>query len=119
MGYLPIFLFIGTSNELGEVASGLTVGLLGPGVSVVLGGVAVLVIVSTWAVTVSAVRNWVSRPADKCMAPPHATIRRTQNFSGAISSGPHKIHKVTYGGNIHRYPSVNNNPHHRKHICKT
>ena len=51
------FLFIGSSNELGEVESGLSAGLLGSVGSVVLGGVAVLVIVSTWAVTFPALRD--------------------------------------------------------------
>jgi len=51
------FLFIGSSNELGEVESGLTAGLLGPVGSVVLGGVAVLVVVCTWAVTFPALRD--------------------------------------------------------------
>ena len=51
------FLFIGSSNELGEVESGLTAGLLGPVGSVLLGGMAVLVIVSTWAVTFPALRD--------------------------------------------------------------
>jgi len=51
------FLFIGSSNELGEVESGLTAGLLGPVGSVLLGGVAVLAIVSIWAVTFPALRD--------------------------------------------------------------
>ncbi len=51
------FLFIGSSNELGEVESGLSAGLLGPVGSVVLGGVAVLVVVSIWAVKFPALRS--------------------------------------------------------------
>jgi MFS family permease len=39
------FLFIGSSNELGECESGITAGLLGPVGSVMLGAVAVLVVV--------------------------------------------------------------------------
>ncbi|HTB22958.1 MAG TPA: MFS transporter [bacterium] len=39
------FLFIGSSNELGECESGITAGLLGPVGSVLLGGAAVLVVV--------------------------------------------------------------------------
>ena len=51
------FLFIGSSNELGEVESGLSAGLLGPVGSVVLGGVAVLVVVSLWAVKFPSLRD--------------------------------------------------------------
>jgi len=51
------FLFIGSSNELGEVESGLSAGLLGPVGSVVLGGVAVLVVVSIWAIRFPALRD--------------------------------------------------------------
>jgi hypothetical protein len=40
------FLFIGSSNELGEFESGVTAGLLGPVGSVLMGGVAVLVVVA-------------------------------------------------------------------------
>jgi MFS family permease len=43
------FLFIGSSNELGEVESGVSAAWLGPVGSVVLGGVAVLGTVGVWA----------------------------------------------------------------------
>jgi MFS family permease len=51
------FLFIGSSNELGEFESGVTAGWLGPVGSVVLGGVAVLVTVATWSVLFKELRQ--------------------------------------------------------------
>jgi hypothetical protein len=42
------FLFIGTSNELGEFESGVLAGWLGAVRSVVIGGVGTLAVVSLW-----------------------------------------------------------------------
>ena len=51
------FLFIGSSNELGEAESAATAVWLGPVGSVVLGGVAVLVTVATWSLLFKELRQ--------------------------------------------------------------
>jgi hypothetical protein len=51
------FLFIGSSNELGEFESGVTAGWLGPVGSVIMGGVAVLLTVATWSVVFKELRQ--------------------------------------------------------------
>jgi MFS family permease len=51
------FLFIGSSNELGEFESGVTAAWLGPVGSVLMGGVAVLLTVGTWSVLFKELRD--------------------------------------------------------------
>ena len=49
--------FIGASNELGEFESGVTAALLGPELSVILGGVGTCLVVVAWATMFTELRS--------------------------------------------------------------
>ena len=84
------FLFIGTSNELGEFESGTVAGFLGAMPAVVIGGIGTLIVVGLWLKLFPELRR-IDRFADASVpapSPPDEPIAEGREESGALVAPP-------------------------------